>query len=95
MLADNFSDYGEAFASANESDSAMTYYRKAYNLTKKYSRFKVSAELLDDIAAVFQKLHQPDSAAKYALDAYRPSPKFYNVVIQIKCGGSRNFIEDL
>jgi len=72
-ISNNLSDYGEAFASANKLDSALSYYRRSYILTTRHDPQNLNPEVLNDIAELYLKMQKPDSAIKYALKGYSQS----------------------
>jgi two-component system NtrC family sensor kinase len=70
-LLNAYGDYGEALMSANKPDSALLYYRYAYQLTKRNGKPKNFSYIENTIAMTYLKIGKLDSAAKYGLDAYR------------------------
>jgi two-component system NtrC family sensor kinase len=66
-----YGDYGEALMSAGKPDSALLYYRYAYQLTKRNGKPKNFSYMENTIAMTYLKIGKLDSAAKYGLDAYR------------------------
>ena len=66
-----YGDYGEALTSANKPDSALLYYRYAYQLIKRNGKPNNFSYFENTIAMTYLKVGKLDSAAKYGLDAYR------------------------
>ena len=58
---------GHYFLHINQSDSAEYYFRKELRDGKDYSNQNSAA---NGLSLLFQKTHNPDSAAKYAIYAY-------------------------
>jgi two-component system NtrC family sensor kinase len=68
-------DYGEALMSANKPDSALLYYRRAYQMAKyRFKTFNFSY-MANNMAMAFLKIGKPDSAISYALEAYQDALK--------------------
>jgi len=66
-------DYGEVMSSVNKLDSALLYYHRAYQIAKSHVKAIVRPFLENNIAKTYMRIGKPDSAAKYALEAYRES----------------------
>jgi len=63
-------DLGEALAVSGNIDSALFYYRKDENISKKYGATDDDAYLENNVAKAFISLGKADSAEKHVLEAY-------------------------
>jgi two-component system NtrC family sensor kinase len=70
-----YGDYGEALIDANKPDSALVYYRLAYQLIKHHVKSVSMSYMENNVAVAYLKTGKPDSAAKYGLKAYQDALK--------------------
>ncbi|MGZ3750000.1 MAG: ATP-binding protein, partial [Mucilaginibacter sp.] len=69
------SDLAEALTAAGKPDSALTYYRRAYNIVKQHSQSFTLPYMENNMARVYLDVARPDSAKKYALFSYSQASK--------------------
>jgi two-component system NtrC family sensor kinase len=70
-----YGDYGEALVDANKPDSALVYYRLAYQLLKQHVKSVGMSYMENNMAIAYLKIGRPDSAAKYGFEAYQDALK--------------------
>lgn len=68
-------DLGEALITAGKPDSALTYYRLAYNISKKHGQSPSLPYMENSMARIYVDIAKPDSAEKYALFSFAQASK--------------------
>jgi len=68
-------DLGEALTAAGKPDSALKYYRLAYNIGKKHFKSVNNPYMENNMARAYLDVAKPDSAKKYALVSFSQASK--------------------
>jgi two-component system NtrC family sensor kinase len=68
-------DLGEALTAAGKPDSALKYYRLAYNIGKQHFKSFNLPYMENNMARVYLDIGKPDSAKKYALFSFSQASK--------------------
>jgi len=67
----SLADFGEVLTNMGRLDSALVYYRQAYEMAIRHEQEPDVSYFETNMAKTFMQTAQPDSALKYELDAYR------------------------